>query len=90
MGLIKRILDAGYILNGDLKKYGRKRVKVRKFNIGTPQGIVLSPLFSNIVIHELDVFIKDELKRKLTIKVRNKDPIWYIVSLLIGLKRKKI
>jgi len=66
MALIRRILDAGYILNEDLKKYGRKKAKVQKSNIGIPQGIVLSFLFSNIVIHELDAFIKDELKRKFT------------------------
>lgn len=64
--LIKRILGAGYILNEDLKKYGQKKAKVYKSNIGTPQGIVLSPLFSNIVLHELDVFIEDELKIKFT------------------------
>jgi len=64
LNLIKRILGAGYILNEDLKKVGRKKAQVHKSNIGTPQGIVLSPLFSNIVIHELDVFIEDELSKK--------------------------
>jgi group II intron reverse transcriptase/maturase len=64
LNLIKQILGAGYILNEDLKKVGRKRAQVHKSNIGTSQSIVLSPLFSNIVIHELDVFIEDELKRK--------------------------
>jgi len=66
INLIKRILGAGYILNEDLKKVGQKRAKVHKSKIGTPQGIVLSPLFSNIVLHELDVFIEDELKLKFT------------------------
>ena len=60
--LIKKILNAGYILNDDLKKVGRKNAKVYKSNVGTPEGIVLSPLFSNIVLHELDVFINEELK----------------------------
>jgi group II intron reverse transcriptase/maturase len=64
--LVKRILVAGYILNEDLKKVGRKKAQVHKSNIGIPQGIVLSPLFSNIVIHELDVFVEGELKRKFT------------------------
>jgi len=64
LNLIKRILGAGYILNEDLKKVGRKKAQVHKSNIGIPQGIVLSPLFSNIVIHELDVFIEDELSKK--------------------------
>jgi len=62
--LIKRILNAGYILNDDLKKVGRKNAKVYRSEIGTPQGIVLSPLFSNIVLHELDVFINEELKQE--------------------------
>ena len=77
--LIKRILNAGYILNDDLKKVGRKNAKVYKSEIGTPQGIVLSPLFSNIVLHELDVFINEELekefnkgkKRKANLEYRN-------------------
>jgi group II intron reverse transcriptase/maturase len=78
INLIKRILSAGYILNEDLKKVGRKKAKVRKSNIGIPQGIVLSPLFSNIVLHELDVFVEDELKLKFIrgkqrLKVYSKD-----------------
>jgi group II intron reverse transcriptase/maturase len=60
--LIKKILNAGYVLNDDLKKVGRKNAKVYKSNLGTPQGIVLSSLFSNIVLHELDVYIIEELK----------------------------
>ena len=60
--LINKILNAGYILDEDLKKVGRKSAKVHKSSIGIPQGIVLSPLFSNIVLHELDVYIKEELK----------------------------
>ena len=66
INLIKRILSAGYILSEDLKKIGRKKAKVHKSNIGIPQGVVLSPLFSNIVLHELDVFVEDELKLKFT------------------------
>ena len=66
IGLIKKILNAGYILDEDLKKYGRKKAKVHKSDIGTPQGIVLSPLFSNIVLHQLDVFIQEEAKKKFT------------------------
>jgi group II intron reverse transcriptase/maturase len=60
--LIKRILNAGYILNDDFKKVGPKNAEVYKSDIGTPQGIVLSPLFSNIVLHEFDEFIINELK----------------------------
>lgn len=62
--LIKRILNAGYVLIEDLKKVGRKNAKVYKPAKGTPQGIVLSPLFSNIVLHELDEFINENLKKE--------------------------
>ena len=59
--LIKKILNAGYVLNDDLKRHG-SNAKVVRSNIGTPQGIVLSPLFCNIVLHEMDTFIEKNLK----------------------------
>ena len=86
--LIKRILGAGYILNEDLKKYGQKKAKVYKSNIGTPQGIVLSPLFSNIVLHELDVFIEDELKIKFT-KGKKRRPNLLYRRLTYQIEREK-
>jgi retron-type reverse transcriptase len=58
--LIKRILNAGYVLDIDFKKYGRQ-AKIYRSNKRIPQGIVLSPLFSNIVFHELDNFIDFKL-----------------------------
>lgn len=94
LNLIKRILGAGYILNEDLKKVGRKKAQVHKSNTGTPQGIILSPLFSNIVIHELDVFIEDELNKKFTKgKKRRFNPIYrrldYQIEKENDLKRKQ-
>ena len=62
LNLIKRILGTGYIVDEDLKKFGLKKAKVYKSNIIASQNLVLSPLFSNIVLHELDVFIENELK----------------------------
>jgi len=64
--LVKRILNAGYVLDEDLKKVGKKNAKVYRTNSGTPQGVVLSPLFSNIVLHELDEFIEGKLKIEYT------------------------
>ena len=64
--LVKRILNAGYILDKDLKKIGKKNAKVYRTKKGTPQGIILSPLFSNIVLHELDEFIEGKLKIEYT------------------------
>ena len=62
--LVKKILSAGYILDKDLKKHGKKNAKIYKSNIGIPQGLVLSPLFSNIVLHELDTYICKELYKE--------------------------
>jgi len=75
--LIKKILGAGYVLNEDLKKHGRKRAKIFKSDIGTPQGIVLSPLFNNIVLHELDAFIENEIKRKFVRGRQRKANLFY-------------
>ena len=74
--LVKKILNAGYVLNGELKKHGSK-AKVVKSNVGTPQGIILSPLFSNIVLHELDQFIEEVLKKKYSVGKKRKVNIEY-------------
>jgi retron-type reverse transcriptase len=66
--LIKRILGTGGVLNKDLKKVGNKNAKVFKSNFGisfgVPKGLVLNPLFNNIVLHELDIFINEDLKKE--------------------------
>ncbi len=49
--LIKRFLEAGYIEDW----------QYHKTYSGTPQGDILSPLLSNIYLHELDRYIEDEL-----------------------------
>jgi len=58
LSLIKKILKAGYVLDSELKKRG-SNAKVERLNRGTPQNIVLSPLFCNIILHELDKFIEE-------------------------------
>jgi RNA-directed DNA polymerase len=61
LNLIKKILNAGYVLESEFKtrKY---KAKVFRSDVGIPQGIVLNPLFSNIVLHELDVFVEKDLR----------------------------
>lgn len=51
LNLIRMALQAGYLEDWQYHK---------TFS-GTPQGGVLSPLLSNIYLHELDVFIEDNL-----------------------------
>jgi group II intron reverse transcriptase/maturase len=77
LNLIKQILSAGYILNGEFKKIGRKNAKVYKSNIGIPQSIILNPLLNIIVLHELDEFINNELKKEFTKNKQRKPNLEY-------------
>jgi len=54
--LIRRCLQAGYMEDW----------RYHLTYSGTPQGGVLSPLLSNIYLHELDAFVEDELIPKYT------------------------
>ena len=94
--LTKRILDAGYTLNKDLNKVGRNYAKVFKTtNLGTFQGMVLSSLSSNIVLHEFDHFINEILKkefitgdkRKANLKYRN---LRYRIKRENDLKKRRV
>ncbi len=51
IALIERFLKAGYVEEWDY----------HQTYSGTPQGGILSPLLSNIYLHELDRYIEDEL-----------------------------
>lgn len=51
--LIRKALMVGYI--------DPKSKQITKSKIGTPQGSVLSPLLANIVLHELDEFILNQI-----------------------------
>lgn len=51
--LIRKALEAGYI-----DPETGKRIQPK---VGTPQGSVVSPLLSNIVLHEMDTYIQEEL-----------------------------
>ena len=75
--IIKKILNAGYMLDQDVKRVGAKKAKVYKSNLGTPQGSVLSPLFNNIVLHNLDIFVENELGLEYSIGKNRKANLKY-------------
>lgn len=76
LNLINKILNAGYVLDSEFKKR-KSKAKVFRPNVGTPQGIVLSPIFSNIVLHELDLFIEEDLRSKYSIGKQRKANLEY-------------
>jgi hypothetical protein len=56
-------LSAGYVAD---KKDKKSKQTVSKNNVGIPQGVVVSPLLSNMVLHEFDKFVMGDLNSKYT------------------------
>jgi len=58
-------------------KVGYLDAKKRKSEYGTPQGSILSPLLANVVLHELDKYICNEIKQEYTLgKERKMNPVY--------------
>ena len=69
INLVKRVLSAGYVVDSKDKK--SKQIIVKN-DVGIPQGLVVSPLFSNMVLHELDKFVMNDLKLMYTMGKKRK------------------
>lgn len=63
INLVKRLLSAGYVAD---KKDKKSKQTVSKSDVGIPQGVVVSPLLSNMVLHEFDKFVMGDLNLKYT------------------------
>lgn len=49
---------------GGIVEYGKKKRTFIASDVGVPQGGIVSPLLSNLVLHELDLYIQDLIKEK--------------------------
>ena len=61
--------------------------------MGVPQGGIISPLLSNLVLHELDVYMEGRIKERIELSgdespSRN-NPEYYRVSNQVRLQKKK-
>lgn len=81
--LINKTLSAGYVES--------ENGRICRDKVGLPQGSVLSPLLSNIVLHELDMYMQ-ELRTKFTRgRQRRKNPSYVnIISKRISIKDVKL
>jgi len=84
LSLVRRFLKAGYLQDG----------KSHKTYSGTPQGGIISPLLANIFLHQLDQFIKNELKanQKQSKKQANarRNPEYRVIENKLTKLRKKL
>ena len=78
--LLKGMLKAGYIENGTY----------HNTYSGTPQGGVLSPLLANIVLHELDSYVEQELIPNYTKgKMKRRDPEYNRLNVAMTYAKQK-
>lgn len=79
--LIRKLIKAGYV------ERGVKRDSI----VGTPQGGVLSPILSNIYLHEFDVFMKEIMEKYSTREdnISKANPEYYRMSRRIQYLRDK-
>lgn len=63
--------------------------QIVKTDIGTPQGSVLSPLLANVVLHEMDKYIMEEVVEKNTIGKRRRTNPEYNKIAVVRDPRKK-
>jgi group II intron reverse transcriptase/maturase len=80
LNLIRMCLEAGYVEDWEH----------HKTYSGTPQGGILSPLLSNIYLHELDTYIEDVLIPRYTRgKARITNPAYNAIQHQIAMARKR-
>src|SRR5438445_6804000 len=61
------MVKAGYV------EFDKKKRKFIAADVGVPQGGIVSPLLSNLVLHELDVYMEERIKER--IELSKDEPI---------------
>lgn len=80
-------MKAGYI------EWDNKKRKTVASNLGVPQGGIISPILSNLYLHELDEFLKkksDIFSNKDILPLSKKNPIYNSLTLKISRRYSKI
>lgn len=77
--LIRKTLKAGYV--------DPETKMVTKPSLGTPQGSVISPLYSNIVLHQMDRYLTKLAQLYHKGNVRRINPVWRSVNRRTSLRK---
>jgi group II intron reverse transcriptase/maturase len=90
---IRAQLQAGVMermVEGAKAKWPKRRWNYRRTYSGTPQGGIVSPILANIYLHELDMFMEQEMASFNQGKSRRAHPEYSRVAHAIGRRRKKM
>lgn len=88
MNLYWKFVDAGYV------EFDKSKIKYVNSEKGVPQGGIISPLLSNLILHELDTYVesimREHEKKNGKISPYLTNPVYHRLTMRINIQKKKM